>query len=129
MSERLYYADSYLRTFEAEVIEQVTFNAQPAVVLNRSAFYPEGGGQPSDRGTLNQTRVLDVIERESDGAVLHILAEPLTSDRVVGTIESARRFDLMQQHTGQHILSEAFIQTAKAMTVSFHLNPDPERVR
>ncbi len=70
--------------------------------------------------------MIDVIERESDSAVLHVLAEPLTSDRVVGTIEHARRFDLMQQHTGQHILSEAFIQTANAMTVSFHLNPDPD---
>ncbi len=126
MSDRLYYADSYLRTFEADVIERVIINAQPAVVLSRSAFYPEGGGQPSDRGLLNQTRVIDVIERESDGAVLHVLDGPLTSDRVVGTLESARRFDLMQQHTGQHILSEAFIQTAKAMTVSFHLNPDPD---
>jgi len=130
MSERLYYADSYLRTFDAEVIERVTINDQPAVVLSRSAFYPEGGGQPSDRGTLNGTRVTDVIERESDGAVLHVLeeplAEPLTSNRIVGTIESARRFDLMQQHTGQHILSEAFIKTANAMTVSFHLNPDPD---
>ncbi|MBP7688364.1 MAG: hypothetical protein KA765_10665 [Thermoflexales bacterium] len=126
MPDRLYYADSYLRTFDADVIERVIINAQPAVVLSRSAFYPEGGGQPSDRGLLNQTRVIDVIERESDGAVLHVLAEPLTSDRVVGTIEHARRFDLMQQHTGQHILSEAFIQTANAMTVSFHLNPDPD---
>lgn len=126
MSERLYYADSYLRTFEAEVIERLTVNDQPAVVLSRSAFYPEGGGQPSDRGTLDQTRVIDVIERERDGAVLHVLDGPLTADRVVGTIERARRFDLMQQHTGQHILSEAFIQTARAMTVSFHLNPDPD---
>ena len=126
MPDRLYYADSYLRTFDADVLERVIINAQPAVVLSRSAFYPEGGGQPSDRGLLNQTRVIDVIEREGDGAVMHVLAEPLTSDRVVGTIEHARRFDLMQQHTGQHILSEAFIQTANAMTVSFHLNPDPD---
>jgi alanyl-tRNA synthetase len=130
VSERLYYADAYLRAFEADVIERVTVNGQAAVVLDRSAFYPEGGGQPSDRGTLNQTQVIDVIERASDGAVLHVLeeplAEPLASDRVVGTIDGARRFDLMQQHTGQHILSEAFIQSANAMTVSFHLNPDPD---
>jgi alanyl-tRNA synthetase len=126
MSERLYYADSYLRTFEAQVLERLDINGHAAVILDRSVFYPEGGGQPSDRGTLNQTRVIDVIERESDGAVLHILAEPLTADRVVGTIDGSRRFDLMQQHTGQHILSEAFIQTANAMTVSFHLNPDPD---
>ena len=129
-SERLYYADAYLRTFEAEVVERLDYHGQAAVVLDRSAFYPEGGGQPSDRGLLNQTRVIDVIERERDGAVLHVLeaplAGPLTADRVVGTIDGARRFDLMQQHTGQHILSEAFIQTANALTVSFHLNPDPD---
>ena len=87
MSERLYYADSYLRTFEAQVIERLDINGHAAVVLDRSAFYPEGGGQPSDRGTLNQAHVIDVIERESDGAVLHVLAEPLAADRVVGTID------------------------------------------
>ena len=125
MDERLYYADSYLRTFEAEVIERLDLNGQPTVVLNRSAFYPEGGGQPSDRGTLNQTPVIDVIERESDRAVLHVLAAPLDADHVTGVINNTRRFDLMQQHTGQHILSEAFIKAADAWTVSFHLNPDP----
>ncbi len=124
MSERLYYADSYLRTFDAEVIERLDVNGQPAVVLNRSAFYPEGGGQPSDRGTLNQTHVIDVIERESDRAVLHVLAEPLKADHVTGEINTTRRFDLMQQHTGQHILSEAFLKLANAATMSFHLNPD-----
>jgi len=69
--------------------------------------------------------VLDVIEREADGEVLHLLSAPLAADHVTGQIDPARRFDLMQQHTGQHILSEAFIQTAGAETVSFHLNPDP----
>jgi alanyl-tRNA synthetase len=125
MTERLYYADSYLRTFEADIVERLDLDGRPAVILTRSAFYPEGGGQPADRGTLNQAQVLDVIEREADGEVLHLLSEPLAVDHVTGHIDHTRRFDLMQQHTGQHILSEAFIQTAGAETVAFHLNPDP----
>lgn len=125
MTERLYYTDSYLQTFEADIVERLTHNGQPAVILTRSAFYPESGGQPSDRGTLNQAQVLDVIERDADGEVLHVLSEPLAADHVHGQIDPVRRFDLMQQHTGQHILSEAFIQVADAWTVSFHLNPDP----
>jgi alanyl-tRNA synthetase len=124
MTERLYYSDSYLRTFEAQVIDRAEVNGRPAVILDRSAFYPEGGGQPSDRGTLNQVNVLDVITREADEAVLHVLAAEV-DDRVTGVVDGARRFDLMQQHTGQHILSQAFVQAANAETVSFHLNPDP----
>jgi alanyl-tRNA synthetase len=125
MTERLYYLDSYLRRFEARVVERLDDSGRPAVILDRSAFYPEGGGQPADRGQLNGTPVLDVVEREGDGKVLHILSEPLTADKVIGVIDDARRFDLMQQHTGQHILSEAFVRVAHAPTVSFHLNPDP----
>jgi alanyl-tRNA synthetase len=124
MTERLYYSDSYLRTFTARVIERLDYHGQAAVILDRSAFYPEGGGQPADHGSLNAARVLDVIERESDGAVLHVLSESISEDEVTGTVDSTRRFDLMQQHTGQHILSEAFIRVAQAETVSFHLNPD-----
>ena len=124
MTERLYYSDSYLRTFTARVIERLEYNGQSAVILDRSAFYPEGGGQPADRGSLNAARVLDVIERETDGAVVHVLSESISEAEVAGTVDSTRRFDLMQQHTGQHILSEAFIQVARAETVSFHLNPD-----
>jgi alanyl-tRNA synthetase len=124
MTERLYYSDSYLRMFEAQVIDRAEVNGQPAIILDRSAFYPEGGGQPSDRGTLNQVNVLDVITREADEAVLHVLSAEV-ADRVTGVVDSARRFDLMQQHTGQHILSQAFVQAANAETVSFHLNPDP----
>ena len=124
MTERLYYSDSYLRTFTARVIERLEYNGQAAVILDRSAFYPEGGGQPADRGSLNAARVLDVIERETDGAVVHVLSESISEAEVAGTVDSTRRFDLMQQHTGQHILSEAFIRVAQAETVSFHLNPD-----
>ena len=125
MTERLYYSDAYLRTFEAHVVDRLDVNGQPAVILDRTAFYPEGGGQPSDRGTLNHVEVVDVQTREADGEVLHVLAAPLSAVDVTGLVAAARRFDLMQQHTGQHILSQAFIHTADAETVSFHLNPDP----
>ncbi len=128
MTERLYYADSYLHAFDARIIDRLEYAGQPAVILDRSAFYPDSGGQPSDRGTLNNVRVVDVIERESDGEVLHILSEPIDGDRVSGSIDPARRFDFMQQHTGQHILSQAFIQVAEAETVSFHLNPEADGV-
>jgi alanyl-tRNA synthetase len=125
MTERLYYSDAYLRTFEAQVIDRVEVNGQPAVILDRTAFYPEGGGQPSDRGTLNDVAVVDVIAREADEAVLHVVSGTVP-DRVTGVVDSARRFDLMQQHSGQHILSQAFVQAADAETVSFHLNPGPQ---
>ncbi len=124
MTDRLYYSDAYLQTFDAKIIDRLEHAGQPAVILDRSAFYPDSGGQPSDRGTLNSARVIDVIEREADGEVLHILSEPISGDHVSGSIDPARRFDFMQQHTGQHILSQAFIQVAEAETVSFHLNPD-----
>ena len=74
---------------------------------------------------LNQIGVLDVQTREADGAVLHVLAAPLAGDEVTGLVDGARRFDLMQQHTGQHVLSQAFVVTSAADTVSFHLNPEP----
>ncbi|NTU65634.1 MAG: alanyl-tRNA editing protein, partial [Chloroflexi bacterium] len=114
-----------MRTFQARVADRLEVNGRPAVLLDRTAFYPEGGGQPSDRGTLNRVAVVDVQTREADDEVLHVLSTPLAEDEVTGTVDHARRFDLMQQHTGQHILSQAFIHTANAETISFHLNPDP----
>ena len=80
MTEQLYYADAYARKFTARVVERLEMQGQPAVVLDRTAFYPEGGGQPADRGTLNQIEVLDVQIRESDGEVIHTLAAPLCCD-------------------------------------------------
>lgn len=126
MPERLYYADSYLHTFEAKIVDRLEHDRRPAVILDRSAFYPDSGGQPSDRGRLNHAPVIDVLERESDGAVLHVLAEPIQADRVTGAIDAVRRLDFMRQHTGQHILSQAFIQVAEAETVSFHLSQEAE---
>ena len=74
---------------------------------------------------MNHVEVVDVQTREADDEVLHVLSAPLAAATVTGVVDAARRFDLMQQHTGQHILSQAFIHTADAETVSFHLNPDP----
>ena len=126
MTDKLYYQDATLKTFTARIVERLTHEGQPAVVLDRTAFYPGGGGQPSDRGKLGEALVMDVIERDApaDGGVLHILSQDIASDEVVGEIDWPRRFDLMQQHTGQHILSEAFIQAADAETIGFHLTDD-----
>jgi alanyl-tRNA synthetase len=124
MTERLYYDDSYTTQFSATIIEHIMVNTQPGVILDRTYFYPTGGGQPSDTGTLNQAQVVEAIPREDDGAVIHILNTPLPDDTVVGRVNWMRRFDHMQHHTGQHILTQAFVQVAQANTVSFHLSPD-----
>jgi len=127
-TERLYYDDSYTLTFDAHIIERTTYHDQPAVVLDRSYFYPEGGGQPNDTGTLNGVRVIDVQTRESDRAVLHVLAAPLNADgnadSVQGIIDGDRRRDLRVHHSGQHILSQALSQAAHAETISVHMSLD-----
>jgi alanyl-tRNA synthetase len=123
-TQRLYYQDAYQQTFTAQVVERLTHAAHPAVVLDQTAFYPTGGGQPHDVGTLNHTPVLDVVEREADGAIVHVLAAELEAAAVTGQLDWPRRFDYMQQHTGQHILSQAMLQVAGAATVGFHLTPD-----
>ena len=131
MTEHLYYSDPYLTHFEARVVERLVLNGSPAVALDRTAFYATGGGQPHDTGTLNGISVLDVVEREADGALVHILGDPpeldhglQPGDPVQGQIDWARRFDHMQQHTGQHVLSQALVLTAEADTVGFHLSGD-----
>ncbi len=124
MTDRLYYADSYLTHFTARVLEQLTWNGHPAVILDRTAFYPTSGGQPSDRGRLGGIPVIGAEIRESDGAIVHILEAPLPDDEVTGEVDWPRRFDHMQQHTGQHLLSAACEQLLDADTVSFHLGAE-----
>jgi len=120
MTERLYLADPYLTRFQARVLRTFPVSKQLAVVLDRSAFYPEGGGQPGDRGTLGGVRVVDTQER--DGEIIHLVDVPRwTQDEVEGVVDWARRFDHMQQHHGQHLLSAAFLRVHGAPTVSFHL--------
>ena len=133
MTERLYYDDPYLTHFSARVVDSFEWEGQPAVVLDRTAFYPTGGGQPTDTGALwaggsadarAAVAVIEVVERPEDGEIIHVLARPLDAPEVEGEIDWERRFDLMQQHTGQHILSAVALEALQANTVGFHLSDD-----
>ena len=121
MNERLYYEDAYRTSFVAQVTERLTLQDQPAVRISRSAFYPTSGGQPHDTGSLNGTAVVDV-QVGADGAVLHLLAHSLPEETtsVNGQIDWPRRYDHMQQHSGQHLLSQVFYRRLGLETVSVH---------
>ena len=121
-TKRLYYDDARLMAFEAEVVERRDHEGLPAYVLDRTAFYPESGGQPWDKGTLDGLEVVKVLEL--DGAVLHVLKGEIAGPRVRGLVDWPTRFDHMQQHTGQHVLSQAFWEVLKGETLSFHLGPE-----
>ena len=123
MTVRRYYTDSYARTFTANVVELATSGGSPAAILQETFFYPTSGGQPHDTGRLGSSGVRDVSIRE-DGMVLHLLDAPLEHGPAEAVIDWPRRFDHMQQHTGQHILSQAFIQVADAPTIGFHLGAE-----
>lgn len=117
MTERLYYTDAYLTTFTARVVDSADEGRR--VYLDRTAFYPTSGGQPHDLGTLGGADVVDVID---EGArVAHLVSTPLTLDSAVeGRVSWARRFDHMQQHTGQHLLSAVLEELFGMTTVSVH---------
>ncbi len=120
-SDRLYYTDAYLVEFDAVVREVQPKDDTWIVTLDRTAFYPTSGGQPFDTGTIDQAHVTDVVDRE-DGGIAHVVDRALEpGSRVRGHVDWGRRFDHMQQHTGQHLLSAAFEHEAGAKTVSFHL--------
>jgi len=120
MTQRLYFEDAYRKEFDARVLERLVHEGRPAVVLDRTGFYPESGGQPSDRGMLGSAKVLHVLE-EGD-KIVHLLDRELSeTGDVCGVIDWARRFDHMQQHTGQHILSQCFVEVLEGETQSFHL--------
>ncbi len=125
MTTRLYYDDAYLTTFTAAVTERLTVDGHPAVRLDRSAFYPTSGGQQHDTGTLDGVAVVDV-RVAADGGVLHLLAAPLPAEaaEVTGLIDWPRRFDHMQQHSGQHLLSQAFYRLLGLETVSVHFGDE-----
>jgi alanyl-tRNA synthetase len=117
MTERLYYTDSYLRTFDAHVVDRA--NDSRTIYLDRTAFYPTSGGQPFDTGTLAGVAVTDVID-EGD-RIAHILAAPAPAvEAITGAIDWTRRFDNMQQHTGQHLLSAIFADRFSLHTMSVH---------
>ena len=120
MTERLYYRDSYLTEFRARVVDASPDHTR--IYLDRTAFYPTSGGQPFDTGQLGGLAVVEVID-EGD-RIAHVLSDPLTQPEVDGRIDRARRFDHMQQHTGQHLLSAVLVELFDAPTVSFHLGAD-----
>src|SRR5579863_2429784 len=128
MTERLYYSDSYLTEFRARVIAADSIGLR--VALDRTAFYPTSGGQPFDIGTLwgtsGEARVIEVLEE--DGRVLHQLDAPLTVEEIEGRIDWSRRFDHMQQHTGQHLLSAVFEELYAAPTLSFHMGAETSTI-
>ncbi len=123
MTERLYYQDSYLREFDADLVDTVSHDGRTALVLDRSAFYPTSGGQPFDVGMFGDVRVLDVVDGD-DGRMLHVVDRAPSATRLRGTIDWTRRFDHMQQHTGQHVLSAAFARLFDIRTESFHMGAD-----
>ncbi len=120
MTERLYYADSYLRSFRAQVVEAAAGGL--TVYLDRTAFYPASGGQPADAGSIAGSVVLDVVD-EGD-RIAHLLSAPLAAGAADCVIDWARRFDHMQQHSGQHLLSAVLQELFSLSTVSFHLGAD-----
>ncbi|MGA3193763.1 MAG: alanine--tRNA ligase-related protein [Terriglobales bacterium] len=130
MTRRLYYDQPALLEFNS-IIDEVSASGRPSVILRESAFYPTSGGQVHDTGWITvadtRLRVTEVADTE-DGRVMHYLEAPLQprapGTAVHGTIDPARRRDHMQQHTGQHVLSAAFIELYQMPTVSFHMGDD-----
>ena len=124
LKDRLFYADPYRKSFTAQIMKAAQdTDGNHYVVLDNTAFYPTGGGQPHDLGTLNGIAVLNV--EDVDDEIRHTLAENLGSaTEVEGIIDWKRRFDHMQQHAGQHILSAAFVELFEFPTVSFHLGKE-----
>ncbi|HZG54081.1 MAG TPA: alanyl-tRNA editing protein, partial [Pyrinomonadaceae bacterium] len=124
MTERLYYHDSHLIEFDARVLDVTADGGTGcvAVMLDRTAFYPTGGGQPSDTGALDGARVVECLDREEAG-VLHFIegASPRVGARIKGRVDWPRRLDHLQQHTGQHILSQAFVRLFDAPTRAFRM--------
>ncbi len=119
-SEKIYRENSYLTSMEAEVVSCVPKDDCYEVILDKTIFYPHmSGGQPKDEGTINGIKVIDVQERGDE--IIHVLGEP-ASGRVSLSIDYEIRFDYMQQHTGQHILSYAFAELYDGTTVGFHLS-------
>jgi len=137
VTERLYYNDSFLREFDAKVISCERENKSTGardessrwrVVLDRTAFYPTSGGQPHDLGTLGDANVVEVVDADDGRTVVHYTSAAVEPGQVRGKVDWARRIDHMQQHTGQHLLSAAFVELFNFPTVSFHLGREASAI-
>ena len=119
MTRKLYLDDPYRLSFDGHIVQREETSDGFAVVLEETYFYPESGGQPYDLGTIDGIPLRRIVERGEE--VFHVLARMPEKDRVSCVVDGARRHEHMQQHSGQHILSAAFIKEANAQTLSFHL--------
>jgi alanyl-tRNA synthetase len=124
VTERLYYTDSYLHEFEATLVERSADGTR--IYLDRTAFYPTSGGQPFDTGELSGVPVIDVVDEDS--RIAHVLAGPLHTERVTGRVDWSRRFDHMQQHTGQHLLSAVIAESLGYPTIAVHFGRESSSI-
>ena len=122
MTSKLYYERPYDKTFEAQILSQTDVEGKNHVVLDQTLFYPSGGGQPCDLGTINGVAIEDVFEEK--GVIVHVLAQKLTGEAAHGKLDWRRRYALMQQHLGQHMLSAVFVRDYDLATVGMRLRPD-----
>lgn len=122
MTLKIYYDNPYQFDFQAKVVRTVQKNGRWGVILDQTCFYPQGGGQPADRGFLNESTVYDVQLEEAE--IIHYIDRPISDNSVHGRVDKVRRFDFMQQHTGQHILSQSLLRVGKWNTVSVHFGED-----
>ncbi len=122
VTDKLYYQDSSLLEFDASIVNDAPNGALHEVVLDRTCFFPGGGGQPADRGVLGNARVVDVKER--DGEIVHVIDAALEGGMVHGSVDAGRRQDYMAQHTGEHVLAQALLTTGGLHTVSVHFGDD-----
>jgi len=123
MTDRIYYTEPSCRSFEATVTRTGEHDGRPILVLDRTAFYPTSGGQPFDTGTLGSVDVVETIDEGDD--IIHVVGASMPAGATVrGEIDWTRRFDHMQQHTGQHVLSAAFDRLFENRTTSFHMGAD-----
>ena len=125
LSKRLYYEEPYLQEFKGRILEKIKIDGKPALILDNTCFYPTSGGQPNDLGYIQGVSIVDVIE--DNEKIIHVLKEDIgeeCGDTIMGKIDWKRRFDHMQQHLGQHILSGALMKLWSVETVSFHLGEE-----
>ncbi len=122
MTLKIYYDNPYQFEFQARVLRTIQKDNRWGVILDQTCFYPQGGGQPADRGFLNESTVEDVQLEE--GEIVHYLDRPLSNNSVHGRVDEVRRLDFMQQHTGQHILSQSLLRVGGWNTVSVHFGEE-----
>ena len=122
MTLKIYYDNPYQFDFQAKVLKTVQKNERWGVILDQTCFYPQGGGQPADHGFLNESFVYDVQSEKAE--IIHYIDRPISDNSVHGRVDKVRRLDFMQQHTGQHILSQSLLRVGKWNTVSVHFGEE-----